>query len=90
MFRAAMESLDEETAALFAKIPKESLLTQDDGALTQLYVATSPDVVKSDVRGRYFVPIAQEESLGSDALDVDLQEKLWEYSETVVKEKTRK
>ncbi|KAI9236963.1 MAG: hypothetical protein BYD32DRAFT_443602 [Podila humilis] len=90
MFRAAMESLDEETTALFAKVPKESLLTPEDGALTQLYVATSPDVVKSDVRGRYFVPIAQEESLDSEALDMDLQEKLWEYSEKVVKEKTRK
>ncbi|KAF9370902.1 Retinol dehydrogenase 14 [Podila verticillata] len=90
MFRAAMESLDEETTALFAKVPKESLLTPEDGALTQLYVATSPDVVKSDVSGRYFVPIAQEESLGSEALDMDLHEKLWEYSEKVVKEKTRK
>ncbi|KAG0337693.1 Retinol dehydrogenase 14 [Podila horticola] len=90
MSRTAMESKDEESIALFADFPKESALTPDDGALTQLYVATSPDVVKGDVRGRYFVPIAQEESLGSEALDVDLQEKLWEYSEKIVKEKLHK
>ncbi|KAF9332760.1 Retinol dehydrogenase 14 [Podila minutissima] len=87
MARAAMENMEGETAALFAKLPKDSFLTPDDGALTQLYVATSPDVVRSDIRGRFFIPIGQEESLSSEVLDEDLQEKLWEYSEKIVKEK---
>ncbi|KAG0035810.1 hypothetical protein BGZ82_005088, partial [Podila clonocystis] len=86
----AKQDVDEKTAAILAKFPKESFLTPDDGALTQLYVATSPDVVKSDIRGRFFVPIADEERLNSKALDVDLQQKLWEYSEKVVKEKLQK
>ena len=29
-----------------------------DGALTQLYLATSPEVESKDIRGQYFVPIA--------------------------------
>ncbi|KAG0013836.1 Retinol dehydrogenase 14 [Podila clonocystis] len=92
MARTAMakQDVDEEIAAIFSRTPKASILTPDDGALTQLYVATSPDVVKSDIRGRFFVPIADEESLNSQALDVSLQEKLWEYSEKVVKEKLQK
>ncbi|KAG0016327.1 hypothetical protein BGZ82_001129 [Podila clonocystis] len=90
MARSAMEKQDDELATFFAKIPKDALLTPDDGALTQLYVATSPDVVKSDIRGRFFIPIGEEESLNSGALDVDLQENLWEYSEKIVKEKTGK
>ncbi len=30
----------------------------DDGALTQLYLAASPQVQALDIRGQYFVPIA--------------------------------
>ena len=30
------------------------------GALTQLYLATSPEVESKDIRGRYFIPIANE------------------------------
>ncbi|KAF9368192.1 hypothetical protein CPC16_005594, partial [Podila verticillata] len=90
MARAAVTSSDEETKALFAHIPKESFLTPDQGALTQLYVATSSDIVKNDIRGRFFVPIAVEEGLNSKALDVDLQEQLWAYSEKIVKEKIQK
>lgn len=31
------------------------IMSPEDGALTQLYVSTSPDIEKDDVRGRYFV-----------------------------------
>lgn len=34
--------------------------TAEKGALSQLYLATSPDVEKRDLRGRYFVPVAKE------------------------------
>ncbi|KAI9232364.1 MAG: hypothetical protein BYD32DRAFT_428596 [Podila humilis] len=90
MSRAAISSSDEDTKALFAKYPNEPFLTPDQGALTQLYVATSPDIVKNDIRGRFFVPIAVEQGLNSKALDVDLQEQLWAYSEKIVKEKIQK
>ena len=90
MSRTSIENMDEETTALFAKLPSRTPLTQDEGALTQLYVATSPDIVKNDIRGRFFIPIAVEEGLDDNALNEDLQEQLWVYSEKVVKEKLQK
>lgn len=32
------------------------------GALTQLYLATSPEIENKDIRGRYFIPIAKRDS----------------------------
>ncbi|KAK3844473.1 MAG: hypothetical protein J3R72DRAFT_438125 [Linnemannia gamsii] len=62
-------------------------MTAKEGALTQLYLATSPEVEEKDVRGRYYVPIAKEIQPSSYARDEELQEKLWTYSENLVKEK---
>ncbi|KAG0029536.1 hypothetical protein BGZ81_003643 [Podila clonocystis] len=89
MARKVIDNMTEETAALMKGTDLPTSITPDEGALTQLYLATSPDVVKKDIRGRFFVPTAEEQELNGDALDVELQEKLWEYSEKVVKEKTQ-
>lgn len=35
-------------------------MTPERGALTQLFLATSPEIVNKDIRGRYFAPIANE------------------------------
>ncbi|KAF9027686.1 hypothetical protein CPC16_005035 [Podila verticillata] len=56
------------------------------GALTALFLATSPKVEEEGVdgrgiRGRYFTPIAYELQANLVTDDVDLQEKLWAYSE---------
>lgn len=64
-------------------------MTPEVGALTQLYVATSPEIENKDIRGRYFVPIANEIQPSAYALDEELQEKLWVFSEELVKEKVR-
>lgn len=40
--------------------PKVFGLKPKQGALTQLYLATSPEIEEGDVRGRYFIPIAKE------------------------------
>ncbi|KAG0045188.1 hypothetical protein BGZ83_009574 [Gryganskiella cystojenkinii] len=55
------------------------------GALTQLYLATSPEIVNKDVRGRYFVPIANEIQPHAYAQDEELQERLWTFSEEIVR-----
>ncbi|KAG0319213.1 hypothetical protein BGZ97_002559 [Linnemannia gamsii] len=68
------------TPKVFGMKPKE-------GALTQLYLATSPEIEDQDVRGRYFIPIAKEIQPSSYGRDVELQEKLWTFSENLVKEK---
>ncbi|KAF8929229.1 hypothetical protein BGZ58_009090 [Dissophora ornata] len=64
-------------------------MTPEVGALTQLYVATSPEIVDKDIRGRYFVPIANEIQPSAYSQDEALQEKLWAFSEKLVKEKVR-
>ena len=38
-----------------------------EGALTTLYLATSPDVETGDIRGRYFAPLGQESSAWEEA-----------------------
>ena len=65
---------------LVGKDPKQ-------GAMTQLYLATSPEVEEKDIRAKYFVPLAQEGEPSALAKDELLQEKLWTFSENLVKEK---
>ncbi|KAI8597323.1 hypothetical protein EDD21DRAFT_385749 [Dissophora ornata] len=57
------------------------------GALTQLYLATSPEIENLDIRGRYFIPIANEIRPTAYSYDKELQEKLWTFTENLVKEK---
>ncbi|KAF8919110.1 hypothetical protein BGZ58_004683 [Dissophora ornata] len=57
------------------------------GALTQLYLATSPEIENLDIRGRYFIPIANEIRPSAYSYDEELQEKMWTFTEDLVKEK---
>jgi NAD(P)-dependent dehydrogenase (short-subunit alcohol dehydrogenase family) len=54
----------------------------DSGAMTQLYVATSPKM--HGVTGKFYEPIAREILPSKFAQDKDLQLKLWEVSEAMV------
>ncbi|KAF9332759.1 hypothetical protein BG006_004377 [Podila minutissima] len=49
-------NMTEETVALMKGA--DTVVTPEEGALTQLYLATSPDVITKDIRGQYFVPTA--------------------------------
>jgi len=40
-------------------VTKIILLTPTEGALTQLYLATSPEVETKQIRGKYYIPIAR-------------------------------
>lgn len=62
-------------------------MTPREACLTPLYLATSPEIVEQDIRGRYFIPIANEIQPTYFARDEELQEKLWKFSEELVKEK---
>ncbi|KAF9132461.1 hypothetical protein BGW39_000098 [Mortierella sp. 14UC] len=59
------------------------------GVLTQLYLATSPEIESRGIRGRYFGPIANEIEPSTYARDEKLQEELWEYSEKLANEKLK-
>jgi NAD(P)-dependent dehydrogenase (short-subunit alcohol dehydrogenase family) len=52
-FGSLMGTVTEKVTRMVAMSPKV-------GALTELYVATSPEIENNDVRGRYFIPIANE------------------------------
>ena len=45
----------------------------DDGALTQLFLATSPRVEEAGLRGRYFIPHADAVNASVAARNADLQ-----------------
>ncbi|KAH7052608.1 hypothetical protein BKA57DRAFT_490859 [Linnemannia elongata] len=75
------------TGKMSSLAPKVFGMKPKQGALTQLYLATSPEIEERDVRGRYFIPIAKEVQPTSYGRNVELQEKLWTFSESLVKEK---
>ena len=62
-------------------------LSLQDGALTQLYVACSPEIEEKNLRAQYFVPIAQQSPLDSKAPKItqEMKTKLWELSEDLTK-----
>ncbi|KAF9277565.1 hypothetical protein BGZ88_001086 [Linnemannia elongata] len=74
---------------VFRVVTKIVAMSPRVGALTQLYLATSPEIESKDIRGRYFIPIANEIKPIHYARDVDLQEALWVFSEKLAKEKIK-
>lgn len=61
------------------------------GALTQLYLATSPDVDEKGIRGEFFNPVAMRamDKINPVALDDEMVEKLWTWTEGVVNQKVK-
>ncbi|KAI8799458.1 hypothetical protein BJ742DRAFT_845926 [Cladochytrium replicatum] len=66
------------------------MLTPQQGALTQLYAAASPEIETQNYRGQYFVPFGKVGKLSKPAENKELREKLWEFSEKLVAEKIGK
>ncbi|KAF9293387.1 hypothetical protein BGZ88_005455 [Linnemannia elongata] len=64
-------------------------MTPEVGALTQLYLATSPEVENKDIRGRYFIAVANEIQPTAESKDEELQERLWTFSENLAREKVK-
>ncbi|RIB26761.1 hypothetical protein C2G38_2138145 [Gigaspora rosea] len=63
------------------------LLSPDDGALTQLYCATSPEIEEKNLCGRYFEPFGEIGEPSAQGKDEELAKKLWNFSENLIKEK---
>ncbi|KAF9579464.1 hypothetical protein BGW38_004261 [Lunasporangiospora selenospora] len=76
-----MRESDSRAFHNFSKFWLKLAYTAKEAALTQLYCATSPEIEEKDIRGRYFIPIANELRPNPISDDVDLQERLWDYSE---------
>nr|CAG8589139.1 3291_t:CDS:2 [Entrophospora candida] len=62
-------------------IAKFILLTPDDGALTTLYCATSPEIEKKNLRGKFFIPFGVESSPHNNGKDEELAKKLWQFTD---------
>jgi retinol dehydrogenase 12 len=63
------------------------MYSPEQGALTTIYAATSPDIVEKDLRGRFFVPFDIDTDPGDVVKDETLQEELWDFSEKEIKER---
>lgn len=61
------------------------------GALTQLYLATSQEVEKKDIKGQLFFPVAMKamDKISKIALDDEMVEKLWTWTEKLVHQKLK-
>lgn len=66
------------------------MITPEDGALTQLYLATSPDVEEKKIKGQYYVPFGVPDTPRGVAASDDMPAKLWEFTENLLKEKVPK
>jgi NAD(P)-dependent dehydrogenase (short-subunit alcohol dehydrogenase family) len=66
------------------------LLSALQGALTSLYLATSPDVVQQGIKNKYYVPFAKVGELSKQAQDDEMAKNLWDMTEKLVTEKLSK
>ncbi|KAJ3006440.1 UNVERIFIED_CONTAM: hypothetical protein HDU68_004064 [Siphonaria sp. JEL0065] len=61
--------------------------SSDQGALTQLYCATSEEVVVKELKGRYLVPTASLATPSFHGQNEKLEEQLWDWSVRVLEER---
>jgi len=66
---------------VWEKIYRFVFYSVEDGALTQLYLASSPEVVEKGFKGEYFVPHGVRVRPHRWALDRIKQRQLWKWSE---------
>ncbi|KAF9199297.1 hypothetical protein BGZ59_004057 [Podila verticillata] len=87
--RHGEDTFGKATAVFFEYLTMVMAMKPEVGALTQLYCATSPEIENKDIRGKYFIPIANELDPNPIAFDEDLQERLWSWTENIVREKLK-
>ncbi|CAJ0871523.1 3562_t:CDS:10 [Entrophospora sp. SA101] len=73
----------------FVKLLSLASLTPNDGALTSLYCATSPEIEEKNLRGKYFIPFGVESSPTNNGKDEELAKKLWQFTDDLVNEKLK-
>lgn len=74
-------------SSIFESIYNWFLIPTEDGALTQLYLATSPEVEEKNIKGQYYVPYASPSSPCGVAASNDAPLELWNFTENLLKEK---
>ncbi|KAG2222417.1 hypothetical protein INT45_009429 [Circinella minor] len=86
-----------KTQAYYKRVNKGSVMDKfislvfaaaDEGSLTQLYLATSPEVEEQNIHGEYYTPIAKRDKVKSDYTKSEKEaEKAWSAVEKLIKEK---
>jgi hypothetical protein len=59
----------------------------ETASLTQLYAATSPEIVEKRITGQYLVPVARICEPSDVAKNLTLQQALWDTTEELIREK---
>ncbi|KAJ3192076.1 hypothetical protein HK101_007094 [Irineochytrium annulatum] len=72
---------------LVSRIAGLVMMNERSGAMTQVWLAASGEVVREDYGGQYFVPVAQLAWPSGRGIDGELGRELWEWSERVVEER---
>ncbi|KAJ3094539.1 hypothetical protein HDU97_007954 [Phlyctochytrium planicorne] len=73
--------------ALLPWLPYLGFTNPTFGSLTQLYCATSPEIVAKNYKAQYFIPTAKLSEPNAFGKSAELAEKLWKWSEDTLKEK---
>ncbi|KAG0314248.1 hypothetical protein BGZ97_009468 [Linnemannia gamsii] len=78
---AVEEMKDSRCFYAFSRLWLKTSYPVKEAALTQLFCATAKEVEEKDLRGRYFIPVANEMRPNPVSDNVALQEELWTFSE---------
>lgn len=63
------------------------MISTEEVAITQMYLATSPEIEEKDIRSQYYVPYGVPGSIGRHASSQENQTKLWKFLEKILYEK---
>lgn len=81
--KSSKESMGEMLSGLFNSFFESLLMSPEDGAVTQLFLATSPRVETENIRGQYFHPQARP-TKPSGLVTPEEAQRLWAFSEKLV------
>lgn len=70
-------------------VMKKIKINVKQGALTQIYAAAASQIEKDGIKGKYFVPYCTLASPNSNGCDITKARKMWDWTETILKEKFR-
>jgi hypothetical protein len=80
--------LQRKSSAVVKTILKKLvLISTKDGAITQLYLATSGEVEEQNIKGKYYIPFGMQKEPLIECCTQENQTLLWDFSEAILKEK---
>jgi hypothetical protein len=74
-------------SSIFEWMYNSIMISTEDGALTQLYLVTSPEVEEKNIKGKYYIPYATLDSPRGVAASEDAPLELRDFTEKLLKEK---